>query len=436
MASVGIAALLTSSALAAQLDGALQQSHQDEIPAPLSAVEEYWQNPVAPVVFTGRQPITADDEISVTLPIQDEDFWQPPLQQQWPQPLKLLWSIEEDIVPTPTIVDETDQPVIVVIAPQTTTTLLWLLDDSPPFQLEEEYWLRFQKVTQESNFLFLPTGDEEVVVVPVPVDEDFWSAPVLQPLGQPPIQPLVADDEITQAAIVDEDYQWTPTIQIPGPLVLPVLADDEVTAFVVDEEYWQNPLVQPPIPIVLPVLADDEIMLLPFDEEPWTNWVLPVTGWPYQILPIWLGAEDEVPLPAPPLPVEDEYWLQLVAPAVGYLRVSLPVNLGMDEEITQTISVQEDYWLHDTIIYRPYCDLILPLWIYEQGEIVEQPQLNVEEDYKLPVILTRIDHRWPNPWYEIDEPPLSTPAVVVVFPTPPGLIRRFRRTRRSFNVDE
>ena len=222
--------------------------------------EEYWQNPVQPVVAS----------------------------LLWSQPF--LWDVSSDLpVPPPPLGPEED---FVIIAPQVNP---WR---APLFVEQDE----------------IPAGS-----LHGQPDEDFWQNPV-EPvpasLWQP--LPLLWDAQETVPPIIfatpDEDFWSNPTSPQPATVYqkLPLGDVEELPAGslygVPEEEYWQNQAK--PLHAVLyqrlPYLADtDELgqfVPLGIDEDFWQNQVPPMGLafiWPQQ----WMFSDaDKVPTITPPPP--------------------------------------------------------------------------------------------------------------------------------------
>lgn len=261
-----IAATLALSAASTTVASTVFSQHQDDpflVAVQPDLPEEYWQNPVAPVVWPQPSVITADDTFLTYIQINtiDEDFWQNGVA---PVPatnyVKLPFLDPEELSQFPAATNHLDD------------SALWV-PQLNPFDYD---W---------NVLFFLDDGSWVPAMEP---DEDFWAPQIPSQLWAPPAQPFRASDDtdFPRPLQMDELYWQNSTAPVPAANALlqqfPFEQNEPAGTLrtQIDEDYWQNSTA--PVVWAQPSVITDDIIVQTFvaafqiDEDFWMNPVAPV----------------------------------------------------------------------------------------------------------------------------------------------------------------
>jgi len=312
---IAVATTLAAALLTGSIGQTVANGHQDDPAGSLvkfvSPDEDYWQNPVAPVVasFFQRLPLGDPEEIPAgsLFGQPDEDYWINPVAPVsatllWPQPFQFEQNeqatrcLDEDFWANPTapvaasvyqrlplgdpeelpagslygvpVEEYWQNPVPPVPASQ--LVLSFVDPDYAPAFIDEDFWIN-------------PTIPVAAFVVPQPwftqdevfarLDEDYWPQFVITALGQN-VSLAVVDSEFVPApvaTIVDEDYWPQPVSTVFGVNASYRVVDEDFVAPFVLEDYWAT---YPPLSASFTWPRQDQFeqndfAALGFDEEPW-----------------------------------------------------------------------------------------------------------------------------------------------------------------------
>lgn len=349
LALVVASVLTTASTVAAQ--SVFSQS-QDDPAGNLTNVqfvqEEYWQNPVPPVVWS--QPfVLTDDDIHVQFAqtfVPDDGDWKPLIIPDVGNFYLRLPFLDPDEIPQlPAATNPLDDgPVWTQNTPwEPTWTLLFFLDDGstvPVFQYDEDFWQQLvppQNWPQPSQPF---TASDEDNLIPEFVAEDvFWPQfvpPVADRLLWP--QPFTFEQNEQAAGLVaftDEIFWQNPTPPVADSLYVlrQDLFDEQVPSgsltLILDDGFQPN-FVQP-LPDSLRLLQQwpfeqlDPSGSLYYlrDEDFWQNPVSPVV-WPQPAVFVF----DEQIVAQPSSGRDEDFWNLLVPPVAAANYIALPYGAG------------------------------------------------------------------------------------------------------------
>src|SRR6266851_1161126 len=383
------------------------QYQPDEIfPASTIVDEDFWQNPVAPVLATFYRtlPLADLDEIIVaTIGQPDEDFWVNwvnPVQATFYQKLPLVPDPEE--LPAGSLYGQPDEDFWDNWVNPVPTTLYQKLplgdvEEIPAGSLygqpDEDFWNNPVNPVQATFYQKLPLGDPEEIPAGSlygQPDEDFWKNPVAPVLATfYRTLPLADLDEIIVATIgqPDEDF-WLPNPQIAFTFTRFTTPDDDFVApiGIFDEDFWNNPVLPVlPVSFAIVALADSEIQyIITFDEEFWQNPVVPVLAQFYQKLPL-IPDPEEIPVSA--FIADEHFWQNPVNPVPLSLYQKLPLIPDPEELPAGSLYGQpdEDFWVSwvNPIPLTLYQKLPIPNWDVEEipaGNLISLT-INPDEDF-------------------------------------------------------
>lgn len=194
-----------------------------------------------------------------------------------------------------------------------------------------------------ASFLVPWAGSYDEAVIPLPLDEESWIAPVL-PL-QRFLQPVLGanDDVVTPLpAVVDEEYNHKAPVIWPQQFVRLSWPDEDVVVNLqgIDNDEWAPKLVpQIKFGSLLLWTGSDELPVAPADETEWlpkatkSSWLNPSAGLANSI-------QDD-PIQAPPV-FEEDSWIPV--PPVFISSVKLLIG-GSEPLAPALVVVDEDYKL-------------------------------------------------------------------------------------------
>ena len=337
-------------------------------PGQYQVEEDFWQNPVAPVVWPNGRLYLPDPEEIPTGNLSgafNEDFWQNPVAPVSSYPVPFVFNTNEDITTTATNFYED----------------LWQHQIQPPdnrnipiygssiaaapssHQPDEDYWQHL--FTQPAKWN-VPLFSSSVAAAPLP--------PVFHP-EEESYQPQLVAEPLVQFIFFTEDGSAVAGIQP-------------------DEDFWQNPvpLVLANNFIALPYLPDSDQLVVSAvtgqpDEDFWKNPVAPVPATNFIKLPYLPDPEELfVPGVAPGQPDED-YWQNPVPPVAGSNFIRLPY-LPDPEEIKvsppATINFDEDFWQHQI---QPPTNRLIPMFGSSEAAAPGTPPFQLDEEIYIPPII-------------------------------------------------
>src|SRR6266851_1430931 len=406
------------------------QYQPDEIfPASTIVDEDFWQNPVAPVIATFYRtlPLADLDEIIVaTIGQPDEDFWVNwvnPVQATFYQKLPLVPDPEE--LPAGSLYGQPDEDfwdnwVNPVQATFYQKLPLGDVEEIPAGSLygqpDEDFWNNPVNPVQATFYQKLPLGDPEEIPAGSlygQPDEDFWKNPVAPVLATfYRTLPLADLDEIIVATIgqPDEDF-WLPNPQIAFTFTRFTTPDDDFVApiRIFDEDFWNNPVLPVlPVSFAIVALADSDIQyIITFDEEFWQNPVVPVLAQFYQKLPL-IPDPEEIPAGSLSISIADEdLWNNPVNPVQATFYQKLPIpNWDVEEIPAGSLYGQpdEDFWKNPVAPVQAT--------FYQKLPLIPDPE-------EIPVSAFIADeHFWQNP---VNPVPLSLYQKLPLIPDPEEL---------------
>src|SRR6266851_5440437 len=406
------------------------QYQPDEIfPASTIVDEDFWQNPVAPVLATFYRtlPLADLDEIIVaTIGQPDEDFWVNwvnPVQATFYQKLPLVPDPEE--LPAGSLYGQPDEDFWDNWVNPVPTTLYQKLplgdvEEIPAGSLygqpDEDFWNNPVNPVQATFYQKLPLGDPEEIPAGSlygQPDEDFWKNPVAPVLATfYRTLPLADLDEIIVATIgqPDEDF-WLPNPQIAFTFTRFTTPDDDFVApiGIFDEDFWNNPVLPVlPVSFAIVALADSDIQyIITFDEEFWQNPVVPVLAQFYQKLPL-IPDPEEIPAGSLSISIADEdLWNNPVNPVQATFYQKLPIpNWDVEEIPAGSLYGQpdEDFWKNPVAPVQAT--------FYQKLQLIPDPE-------EIPVSAFIADeHFWQNP---VNPVPLSLYQKLPLIPDPEEL---------------
>lgn len=324
-ASVALAAVLASTALATVCAEQISQGEQSDVPAGslvnLKVDEDYWQNPERPITASFYQalPYFFDPAEIVPAPAAfqpDEDYWQnevPPIQAAL---FRSTVPPDQQEIPAGSLFGQPDEDFWRNPVPPVTAALAWpqqwafdIQESAGSLfgQYDEDFWRSGVAPVWWTNLYPKQSGfdvQEPAGSLFGQFDEDFWRNPVASVPANLYHSPILGDQEEIPAGSLlagepDEDYWQNPTRPIAAAIYqqLPYLFESaDFVPLVVpefDEDFWQNPV--PPVQASLyrtPVFRDPEevpagalLKSQAVDEYYWQNWVRPVVASLYQQFP-------------------------------------------------------------------------------------------------------------------------------------------------------
>jgi len=278
--------------------------------------EDFWQNPVVPVVATllWPQPWSFDvQEATIVPPIQDEDFWA--------NPVAPVAASNRVYLPAQLDGEEIPAGNLFIVG---TPTESW--STASILNAQNGIALRYQFDPQD------PGGALAPLVQP---DEDFWINPVAPFIPEPTI--LQFSDEWAINPNFDEDFWANPVAPVAASNIFPqpwsVEEDFQTPAIFqggADEDFWANPVAPLWQTLLIPQQWRYEQnepgnLFGQFDEHFWASGVSPI--WQFPLVPQqWQYEQNEITTQILHADDDDSFWSNPVAPVATSMWQALPIN--------------------------------------------------------------------------------------------------------------